>query len=333
MNDWQKFPQEDFNKFKNDIQKTLKIIIPIFIVLLILSGVSSTYYTVETDEEAVVIRLGKNYKTQTSGLHFKLPFGIDQVIKVKTTTIFQEEFGFRTRNVSSKRTVYATEGFDDESLMLTGDLNIADVEWVVQYKVSDAFKYIYQTREPITNIRDISESIMRRVVGDRLVTDVLTIGREETAQEAKDLMQKVLDRYDMGVKIESVKLQDVNPPPLVKPSFNEVNEAKQEQEKMINMAEEVYNRVIPEAKGKAEKKIAEAEGEALALINKAQGDSAKFLSVLKEYNTAKRITENRIYLETMEEIFKKMKDVTIVDLKVKGLLPIYSKSLFEGGQK
>ena len=168
---------------------------------------------------------------------------------------------------------------------------------------------------------------MRRVVGDRLVTEVLTTGRVEIASNAKELMQNILNRYDMGVKIVTVELQDVNPPDLVKPSFNEVNEAKQEQEKVINQAEEAYNRVIPEAKGKAEKIVSEAEGYANALINRAQGDAEKFKSIVKEYNRAPSITKKRIYLETLEEIFNNMENIIVIDPKVKGIVPIFGKML------
>ena len=321
--------RNDFEEFKAMTDKYGKIIIPIIIIFLALIGIKSTFYTVGPDEEAVVIRLGKYMGTYPPGLHFKFPFGIDQNINVKTKRVLQEEFGFRTRNLQSRRTLYSETSQEDESLMLTGDLNVADVEWVVQYQIADPFKYLFQTKAPIRNIRDISESIMRRVVGDRLVTEVLTTGRVEIATQAKVLMQNVLDRYDMGIKIVTVELQDVNPPELVKPSFNEVNEAKQEQEKVINQAEEAYNKVIPEAKGKAEKMISEAEGYANALINKSLGDAEKFEAIVKAYNRAPVITKRRIYLETLEELFNRMDDVIIVDPKVKGVLPIYGKIMQE----
>lgn len=315
----------EFNKLKRDIQKNIKLIWPVALIFVTILLVMTSYYTVDLDEEAVVIRLGRYYKTTTAGLHFKLPFEIDQIKKVKTTVVFQEEFGFRSRTSTGKRTQYTTRGYEDEALMVTGDLNIANVEWVVQYKVSDPFKYIFHSENPTVNIQDVSESIMRQVVGDKLVSDVLTIGREEIAQKVKVLMQKTLNDYDIGIHIVAVKLQDVNPPQMVRPSFNAVNEAKQEQEKMINEAEEAYNKIIPEAKGKAQKKIAEAEGDSLELINRAQGDTIKFLSMLKEYHLAPKITQERIYLETMEKIFKNSKGITVVDPEIKGLLPIFSK--------
>ena len=323
----------DYEEFKANLEKYSKFIIPVITIFLILIAVKTLFYTVEPDEEAVVIRFGKYVGTYPPGLHFKLPFGIDKNINVKTKRVLQEEFGFRTRSLQSRRTEYSGDtAYVNESLMLTGDLNVADVEWVVQYQISDPFKYLFQTKTPVRNIRDASESIMRRVVGDRLVTEVLTTGRVEIALEAKDLMQNVLNRYDMGVKIVTVELQDVNPPDLVKPSFNEVNEAKQEQEKVINQAEEAYNKVIPEARGKAEKIISEAEGYANALINHSQGDAEKFQSIVKEYKRAPSITKKRIYLETLEDVFNNMEDITIVDPKVKGIIPIFGK-MFPGESK
>ncbi len=314
----------EFERMKQDIQKMKNTLFPVFVTLIVFLAGYSAFYTVEPDEEAVVIRLGRYQGTNSPGLHFKLPLGIDRIIKVKSKRILQEEFGFRTQDSSRRVTRYSTAGFERESLMLTGDLNVADVEWAVQYRISDPFKYIYQTSEPTRNIRDVSESIMRRVVGDRSVTEVLTVGKVEVESEAKKLMQEVLDRYDMGVAIVSVKLQDVNPPEVVKASFNEVNEAKQEQEKLINEAEGAYNKIIPEARGKAEKLVSEAEGYAEALINRAQGDIKVFEELLVEYNRAPKITKKRIYLETMENLYTSFKNITIIDSKVKGVMPIFN---------
>lgn len=316
----------EWDKAKNDFEKGAKFIGPIFILLFVITLGRTSFYTVQPDEEAVIIRFGRYLGTSQPGLHFKLPLGVDEVTLVKTKRVLQQEFGFRTATTSKdRRTTYDQKNYDRESLMLTGDLNVADVEWVVQYQISDPFKYLFQTSTPERNIRDVSESIMRRVVGDRLVTDVLTTGRVEIASEAQKLMQDILDNYDLGVKIVTVKLQDVNPPDFVKKSFNEVNAAKQEQEKVINQAEESYNRVIPEARGKAEKLVSEAEGFAKAQVNRAEGDADKFLAILKEYKRAPRITRKRIYLETMSVILKKVDDITIVDDAVKGVLPVFSK--------
>ena len=320
MNEKQITPED----LKQAIDKLPKIIAPFVVVFALIIGALGSFYTVEPDEEAVVIRLGKHLENTQPGLHFKIPFGIDEVTKVKTKIVHQAEFGFRTESTLTRVTTYSSHNFESESLMLTGDLNVAEVQWVVQYQISDPFKFLYQTSQPITNIRDISESIMRRVVGDKLVNDVLTVGRVEIANNARELMQEVLDKYDMGISIKSIKLQDVNPPKSVQASFNDVNAAKQEQEKMLNQAEEAYNRIIPEAKGKADQLISEAEGFANEVLNRAHGNAERFSSVAREYRKAPRITKKRIYLETMEEIFHNLNNFTVVDSKIKGVLPVFS---------
>ena len=296
-----------------------------FIVIgaLLLWGVFSSFYTVDVSEEGVVTRLGKYHATSPSGFHLKLPFGIDRVDNIKSKRDLLLEFGFRTRDTSNSRTEYDKEQFQGESLMLTGDLNVADVEWTLQYRIADPWKYLFHAVDVERSIRDISMSIMRRVVGDRLVSDVLTTGRVEIADEATVLTQRVLDTLDMGIKVENVILQDANPPERVKPSFSEVNSAQQEQEQTINNAEREYNRVIPEARGKAKKLIADAQAYAVEAVNNAKGDAAQFEQVVTAYKLAPEVTRSRLYLETMETIFKKMERVTIVDDGVKGMLPIF----------
>ena len=315
----------EIQKLKESLKKMKKQILTIIVPILVLIFALTSYYTVEPDEEAVVLRLGKLLKVTPPGLHFKIPFGVDQVTKVKTQIVHQEEFGFRTKSASiDARSTYTTSGLQKESLMLTGDLNVADVEWVVQYQISDPYKFLFETSNPVKNIRDVSESIMRRVVGDKLVTDVLTTGRVEIATTAKVLMQDILNKYDLGVSIKSIKLQDVNPPKLVQASFNDVNAAKQEQEKMVNQAEENYNKIIPEAKGQANKVISEAEAYSEETVNRAYGDAEQFKALYNEYKKAPAITRTRIYLDTMQDVFSKMENITIVDPKVKGLLPVFN---------
>ncbi len=294
--------------------------------LALFMAASTSIYTVEPEEEAVIIRFGRYISTEQPGLHFKLPFGIDRAIKVPTKRVLQQEFGFRLRG----KGISGRSSFEQESLTLTGDLNVADVQWIVQYKIAQPQKYLFNVRDGIKNIRDVSQSIMRRVVGDRLVSDVLTVGRVEIAVEAEGLTQEVLDRYDMGVRIVAIKLQDINPPESVKPAFNEVNEAKQEQEKVINQAEEEYNRVIPEARGKAEQTIRNAQGYATAQVNRAKGDASRFTARLKAYKSAPQITRTRLYLETMEELYGRFKELTIVDSKVKGVLPVFAPPSQQG---
>jgi membrane protease subunit HflK len=297
------------------------------VVLLI--GAFTSFYTIQPSEEAVVLRFGRYVRTETPGLRFKFPFGIEQAIKVRTKIIHQEEFGFRSSGNVGSRTQYSNKSFGEESLTLTGDLNVAEVEWIVQYQISDPQKYLFNTREVLQNLRDVNQSMLRRVVGDRLVNEVLTVGRAEIGLEVQRLTQEILDHYDMGVRIVTVKLQDVNPPDPVRPAFNEVNAAKQEQEQAINQAEREYNRVIPEARGKAEKVVRDAEGYAAAVVNRAEGDASRFKDILSAYRTAPQVTRTRLYLETLEEVYGRVKSMTIVDKKVQGLLPIFGGKMPE----
>lgn len=319
---------DEYEQMKRQIRALKKIAPTAIAVLVLIVGLLGSFYTVQPEEEAVVIRLGRYHSTNGPGLHYKLPFGIDKKYLIKTERIHQMELGFRTLNVRTPRTQYSSRNFDSESLMLTGDLNVADVEWVIQYKINNPFKYIFNSRDPNKNLRDAAESIMRRVVGDKLVSEVLTTGKEKVASDAKLLMQNVLDRYDIGIKVVSVQLQDISPPESVKQAFNEVNEAKQEQEKLINEAEEQYNKVIPNARGKAEEQISKARGYADGLINRAQGDANKFKSILRAYQRAPNITRKRIYLETMEKIFGDMNQLTVIDKGVKGVLPVFGNGRF-----
>ncbi|MBI4404266.1 MAG: FtsH protease activity modulator HflK [Deltaproteobacteria bacterium] len=293
------------------------------LILLALIGILTSVYTVDVSEEGVVTRFQRYHTTSPSGLHFKLPFFIDSVTKVPSKVLLQEEFGFRSHDQQGVKTEYSKDSYGEESLMLTGDLNVADVEWIVQFRISDPWKFLFHARDVKKNIRDVSMSIMRRVVGDRLVGEVLTTGRVEIADDAKKLTQEVLDKYDMGIAVAAIVLQDVTPPETVKAAFNDVNAAKQEQEKAINVAEREYNNVIPEAKGKAEQVIAEAGAYAVMLVNGAKGDAANFNSRLVEYRRAPEITRRRLYLEAMEEIFSGLDKLIIVDSKVRGIIPLY----------
>ena len=321
------YPQDPLDQLIGramEVLKNSKDFLFLLPLILLAPVVFSSFYTVQPDEEAVILRFGKYLKTTPPGLHFKIPMRIDKAIKVKTKLVLQQEFGFRTQSISGSRTSYQGSNFDIESLMLTGDLNVADVEWITQFQIAEPQKYLFNVSDPEQNIRDISEAVMRRVVGDKLVTEVLTVGRAKISSQAKKLTQDILNRYDMGIRIVSVKLQDVNPPEAVKPSFNEVNAAKQEQEQSINKAEKFYNQVIPEARGLAEQQIAEAEGYSTELLNRAKGDAEKFTLIFREYRKAPQITKDRMYLETVEKTFKNLKNITIVDPKVQGLLPVYS---------
>ncbi|MEK7727673.1 MAG: FtsH protease activity modulator HflK [candidate division KSB1 bacterium] len=293
--------------------------------LLLLWFLFSAIYMVEADEVAVIQRFGKYVGTSEPGLHMKIPFGVETVAKVKVQSVLKEEFGFRTSEAGVQSRFEAGD-FSSESLMLTGDLNAALVEWIVQYRIKDPAKYLFSARDIKTTIRHVSESAMRKVVGDHSVDEVIIASREEIAISSRDLIQEMLDLYATGIDVVTVNLQDVNPPEQVQPAFNSVNEAKQEQERIINQALEAYNKVIPQALGQAQQIISEAEGYAINRTNRASGDAEKFLAVWLEYNRARDVTRRRMYLETMLEILPKVKDLYIIDEKQQSLIPLLQMS-------
>jgi len=304
----------------------------LFIVLgiIVLIFLFSSFYTVSADEEGVIQQFGKYVRTTQPGLHLKLPFGIESVKKVKVKHVFSSEFGFRTIK-AGQRTRYSPQKYTDESLMLTGDLNLGVVEWIVQYKIQDPRKYLFNLRSVEETIRDISEAMMRKIVGDYSVTEVLTTNRREVALQTQEKLQEILDKYNCGILITMVKLQDVNPPDKVKPAFNEVNQAKQEKERMINQAWQSYNDAIPNARGEANKTIQKAEGYAINRVNRARGDSANFVEVWRAYRYAKNVTKERLYLETMKEILPQAKEKFIFDESQEGVLQFLP--LRKGGEK
>ena len=291
----------------------------IFIFLIVL--LKTSFYTIQPDEVGVVQRFGRFTKISKPGLHFKLPFSIERITPVKTEYVFKEEFGFRTRK-PGVRTIYEEKGYEDESLMLTGDLNVLDAEWIVQFKIKDPVKYLFEIRNPRKTLRDISESMIRQVIGDYTFDEVLTTKRVEVNNLVQQKMQEILDLYQAGIEVVTVKLQDVNPPDPVKPAFNEVNEAKQEREKLINQAWEVYNRKIPEARGEALKIVMEAEAYATEIVNRAEGNAKKFSLLLEAYKKSEEITRTRIYLEAMQEILEKAGKKYIIDSEERGILPL-----------
>ncbi len=313
-------------------------LIPLFVILIGFAAAGTVFYQVGPDELGVVQRFGKFVRTTNPGLHMKIPFGVETVKNVKVTHVFKEEFGFRTvtpgvRSLFNNRDdegVRPTENFRagsggsylEESLMLTGDLNVAVVEWIVQYTINDPVKVAFRTRDLRETIRNMSEAMMRLVVGDHRINEVLTQGREKIQTEVEEKLQQVLDSYGAGITIRNVILQDVTPPDPVKPSFNEVNEARQEKEKVINQSWEEYNRMIPAAKGQAEQKIREAEGYALERINKAQGDAERFNLTLEAYSKSPAVTRQRLYLEMVEQLLPNLKEKWIVDESQKGILPL-----------
>ncbi|MCK4591591.1 MAG: FtsH protease activity modulator HflK [Candidatus Latescibacteria bacterium] len=300
------------------------------LIIIGLILIFTSLYQVGADEAGVIRRFGRYVNTTQPGLHLKLPFGIDKVTKVPVRRVQKEEFGFKTAR-AGVRTEYRRGTLLTESLMLTGDLNSAVVEWIVQYRVKDPVNYLFKLRAVTTTIRDISESVMRQVVGDRSVDEVIILSRREVAQEAKQRLQENLDAYETGIHVVTVELKDVNPPDPVKPAFNEVNEAKQEMEKMVNQAWETYNKAVPRASGEAERTIRRAEGYALDRVNRAKGDANKFLAVWKEYNRSKDVTRRRLYLETLNEVLPKIGRKYIIDSEQKGLVQLLQ--LEEKGEK
>ncbi|MBN2144945.1 MAG: FtsH protease activity modulator HflK [Candidatus Aureabacteria bacterium] len=323
-----------------DIKKNLKWFVLLMLAALLIGSFNSTFFIIETDEKGVIQRFGKLARTVDPGFGLKLPLGIETLTKVKVTVVQKEEFGFSSQanlntnyfSHSQNSRWYANQtfnkqvGFDEdsylaESLMLTGDLNFAEVTWTIQYKITDPVSYLFNVKDVTETIRNMSESVVREVVGDRSIDEVLTFGKEEIQNMAKSELQKVLDQFGCGVTITQLVFQDVNPPVEVKSAFEEVNKAEQEKNKAINEAWADYNKIIPKAKGEAEKVISEAEGYAINRVNLAKGDAERFLATLKEYQNAKDVTRKRLYLETLTRILPKINKKIIVDTDVKGILP------------
>jgi membrane protease subunit HflK len=288
-------------------------------LLLIVTG----YYQVEPDEVAVVQRFGKFVRTTEPGPHLKIPFGVERITKVPVQRQLKMEFGFRTARAAAQ-TSYAAASPQTiaESQMLTGDLNVAVVEWIVQYRIKDPSSFLFRVRDVPETFRYMSEAAMRQVVGDHSVDEVLTIGREAIALQAKTELQRLCELYGIGIEVQQLVLQDVNPPTPVKPAFNEVNQAIQEKERAINDAWAEYNKSVPKAKGEAEQAIRAAEGYSLERVNNAEGDAKRFEALQEEYRKAPAVTRRRIYLETLSAILPKVGRKLILDESARGILPL-----------
>jgi modulator of FtsH protease HflK len=318
MNGYEEF---DFKKLRlpNISMRFIQwVVIGIILMIFLVSSV----FTVNPEEVGVIQRFGKYTRAVSPGLNFKLPFGIETVKKVPVERQLKEEFGFRTKT-ADVRTQYASRAFQQESLMLTGDLNAGEVEWIVQFRISDPYKFLFKVRNAISTFRDMNEALMREVVGDRSVSEVLTIGRVEIANTVTTKLQELCDQYETGIKVDQVVLQDVNPPDPVKPAFNEVNEAQQEREKMINQALSEYNKVIPKARGDALRIIEEARGYAVERVNQSRGEATRFNSIFREYSRAPEVTRQRIYIETMNDILPRVGRKLITDEEATGILPLF----------
>ena len=305
-------------RFIENMKKNAKKFAIIGFLLIV---IFTSLRTVGPEQEGIVLFLGKYSRTVQPGLNYVIPFGLERMYKIPVQRQLKQEFGFRTISAGT-RSQYAKDNYRDESLMLTGDLNLADVEWVVQYRIVDSYKYLFRVRDAEDALHDMSEAAMRKIVGDRTVNEVLTVGRQEVASSMEVLLQRMCDEYENGIRIDQVVLQDVNPPDPVKPSFNAVNEAQQERETLINRAESEYNRVIPRARGEALEIIQLAEAYALNRVNRATGEADRFNSLYNEYVKAPDVTKKRIYYETMERILPKLGNKVIVDEKGTNVLPL-----------
>ena len=338
---------EDSQQLLDDMREKIRLTfkrftsgpVLILIAALVLVVIFWTaWFTVQPEETGVVQRFGKVVRTAEPGLHFKLPYGIETVRTVPTARVLKEEFGFRTL-AAGERTRYVEKPYDKaESLMLTGDLNVIDVQWIIQYRIDDPIRYLFHVRNTDKTIRDVTEAVMRRVVGNRLGSDVLTVGRVGVSSEAKAEIQKILTDYDTGVRLVTVELQDVTPPDTVKPAFNEVNESRQDKERTINQAQEQANKEIPKARGVATQSISKAEGYALERVNRARGEADRFQAILSEYEQAPEVTRRRLYLEAMGGFLAEQKGLYIVDAEQKALVPWLSlesgvRPVPEGGKK
>ena len=311
-------PLPDFRNVKLDLDPSKLLVGAVVLVLAI--SVFSSFYTVPVDSVAVVQRFGSYSETTEPGLHFKLPLGIDEATVVPVRRQLKLEFGFGSSGASN---VYqSSREQEEERSMVTGDLNAANVEWVVQYGIEDARAYLFEFNSPEDTLRDISESVVREIVGDRTIDEVLTSGRNEMALEAQTRMQKIVSNLRLGFRIEGVQMINVNPPREVRQSFDSVNSAKQEKEQTVNIARRDYNSQVPQAEGEAEQKISVAEGYATKRTNEAEGDVSRFNALLAEYSKAPDVTRRRLYLETMVEILPTIGNKVIIDDKAANVLPM-----------
>jgi membrane protease subunit HflK len=320
----QVFDMDSLKKIQLKKKTIMRLLSGVVVLILLLSS----FYQNEPEEVGVVLRFGKYARTTEPGLRFKLPF-IESVTKVRVQRQLKQEFGFRTEE-AAQRTLYSPNNLLEEASMLSGDLNVAIVEWTVQYKIDDPILYLFKVRDLEDTFRDMNEAVIRAVVGDRTITEVLTVGREEIEATSKVMLQKLCEKYETGLKIDQIILQNVNPPELVQPSWNEVNQAEQQKDRLINEALGEYNQVIPRAEGEAQQTVLQAEGYALNRVNSAQGEAARFKELYEEYRRAPQVTRQRMYLETMQNILPKMGGKLYLDNDAKGVMPLLPLESLQG---
>ena len=311
---------------KIDLSKYTGALQAVVVVIALCFMVYTAVFTVDPEEKAVVLKFGKEDRIVGQGLHFKLPFFMEQEYKVPVQRQLKLEFGFRTEGDENRaqyaQTQYSGGSYASESLMLTGDLNVANLKWVTQYKIADPVKYLFKVRSVDKTFRDMNEAVLREIIGDRTINEVLTTGRGEIQLLAKDKLSELCKEYTLGIVVSQVILQDVSPPEPVKPAFNEVNQAEQEKETTIQQALAAYNKEIPKAEGTALRTVEAAEGYAVKRVNEAKGETSLFTQVFEEYKKAPGITRQRIYLETMQEIYQAVDRKIIIDEDASGVLPL-----------
>jgi membrane protease subunit HflK len=318
--------QDDFRTFRMpELPKipirTLRGILIAAVLILILWG---SIYQVAPEEMGVILRFGRFVRTTEPGLHAKLPLGVERLLRVPVQRQLKLEFGFRTVRPGINSEFINNAETKAESVMLTGDLNVVDAEWIVQYKIRDPYKFLFKMRDSEGKFRDMTEAVVRRVVGDSSVDEIITVGRERLANDSRGLLQALCDSYEIGIEVNQLIFQDVNPPEAVKPSFNDVNEALQEKERKINDAWAEYNQEIPKASGEAEQTLRGAEGYATERVNNAAGDASRFASIYTAYAKAPAVTRKRLYLEALNDILPKISRKIILDQGQKNLLPLLS---------
>lgn len=329
--DWEKLKEQQQGKtgvppqMENLLKKFPKFNLPglpiIILILFLLYLGSSMVYTIGVDEVGIIQRFGKYIRTSQPGLNFKLPATIEKITKVKVRRVYKKEFGFRSLRVDDKQRFSSESESDNVALMLTGDLNVALAPWIVHYRINDPYNYLFKIREVDTLLSDMSEAAMRLIIGDRSINEVIS-KRGEIAEEAKAVLQAELDKSEAGLSIVTIEMEKTNVPEPVQQSFNQVNQAVQEKEKLIYQAREAYNKALPEAMGEAERTIRVAEGYALDRVNRAKGDAARFVALYQEYAKAKDITKKRMYLEMLKDIIPKLGNKYIIDANQKNVLPL-----------
>lgn len=314
-------PLEKIPPIRKPSWMTPRAIIAAIVVILVLSAAFSSYFVVDQKELSVVLLFGRFNRTAEPGLHFKLPFGIERNYNVPTQVVLKEEFGFRT-DLPGINSVRSPRDFPGESIMLTGDLNIVDVEWIIQYRIHDAYKWLFKIQEKGRTIRDISQSVINQLVGDRAIFDVIGAERANIETQGQEMMNALFDKYELGIRVTTVKLLNIVPPVgAVQTAFEDVNKAIQDRNRLINEGQEAYNQAIPKSKGQAEQIKQEAEGYAVERVNRAEGDVARYLNVLAEYNRSPGVTRTRLYYEMFEAVFADADDVDLIDKSLRNFIP------------